>query len=105
MKKIIDILITQFYSERYEFFWGLDSDARSMQLGTDHTDFGHSVKTFWVILKIGELLGDTFYIQFARSKIDKILKLAYLPENGSWARRFASQDTLDKEWWIFAELD
>lgn len=58
-----------------------------------------------MILKIGELLGDTFYIQFARSKIDKILKLAYLPENGSWARRFASQDTLDKEWWIFAELD
>lgn len=62
MKKIIDILITQFYSERYEFFWGLDSDSHSMQLGTDHTDFGHSVKTFWVILKIGELLKDPFYI-------------------------------------------
>lgn len=107
MKKIIDILITQFYSERYEFFWGLDSDAHSMQLGTDHTDFGHSVKTFWVILKVGQLLGDPFYIQFARKKIDKILNLAYLPENGSWARRFASQDTLDKdkEWWILAELD
>ena len=107
MKKIIDILITQFYSERYEFFWGIDSDAHSMQLGTDHTDFGHSVKTFWVILKIGELLGDPFYIQFARKKIDKILELAYLPENGSWARRFESQNKLDKdkEWWILAELD
>ena len=107
MKKIIDILITQFYSERYEFFWGIDSDSHSMQLGTDHTDFGHSVKTFWVILKVGELLGETFYIQFARKNIDKILKLAYLTENGSWARRFIDDNTLDKdkEWWILAELD
>ena len=107
MKKIVDILITQFYSERYKFFWGVDSDAHSMQLGTDHTDFGHSVKTFWVILKVGELIGEPFYIQFARENIDKILRNAYLEENGSWARRFVSDNVLDKdkEWWILAELD
>ena len=107
MKKIVDILITQFYSERYKFFWGIDSDARSMQLGTDHTDFGHSVKTFWVILKVGELLGEPFYIQFARENIDKILEKAYLKETGSWARRFVNDKELDvdKEWWILAELD
>ena len=78
-----------------------------MQLGTDHTDFGHSVKTFWVILKVGELIGEPFYIQFARENIDKILRNAYLEENGSWARRFVSDNVLDKdkEWWILAELD
>lgn len=107
MKKIADILITQFYSEEYGFFWGVDSDAHSMQLGTDHTDFGHSVKTFWVILKIGEILGEPFYINFARPKIHKILEEAYINETGAWARRFDENGNLDvdKEWWILAELD
>lgn len=107
MKKIVDILITQFYSEKYQFFWGLENESASMSLGTDHTDFGHSVKTFWVIMKVGELLGDPFYIDFARPKIDKILKNAYIEETGSWARRFDANGNLDtnKEWWILAELD
>lgn len=107
MKKVVDILITQFYSEKYEFFWGLENSASSMTLGADHTDFGHSVKTFWVILKVGELLGDPFYIEFARPKIDKILQAAYIKETGSWARRFDAKGHLDtdKEWWILAELD
>lgn len=107
MKKIADILITQFYSEKYQFFWGTENESASMSLGTDHTDFGHSVKTFWVILKIGELLGEPFYVEFARSRIDKILRQAYIPETGAWARRFNEDGTLDtdKEWWILAELD
>lgn len=88
MKKVVDILITQFYSERCKFFWGMENTSASMELGTDHTDFGHSVKTFWVILEVGELLGDPFYIDFARPKIDQILREAYIEENGSWARRF-----------------
>ncbi len=107
MKKIADILITQFYSEKYQFFWGTEDTSNKMSLGTDHTDFGHSVKSFWVIMKIGEMLGDPFYIDFARPKIDKILKEAYIEETGSWARRFNTDGSLDtdKEWWILAELD
>lgn len=107
MKKIADILITQFYSEKYQFFWGTEDTSNNMALGTDHTDFGHSVKTFWVIMKIGEMLGEPFYIDFARPKIDKILKDAYIEETRSWARRFNADGSLDtdKEWWILAELD
>lgn len=107
MKKIVDILITQFYSEHYKFFWGVESASDAMELGSDHTDFGHSVKTFWVIQKVGELLGEPFYIDFARPKINKIIKEAFIKETGSWARRFDKHGRLDedKEWWILAELD
>lgn len=107
LKKIVDILIINFYSEEYGFFWGVDSDAHNMQLGTDHTDFGHSIKTLWVIQKVGQMLGDPYYIEFARPKIHKILENAYIKENGTWARRFDSEGNLDtdKEWWILAELD
>lgn len=113
MKKVADILITHFYSERYKFFWGVETETSNLCLGTDHTDFGHSVKTFWVIQKVGEMLGEPFYIDFARPKIDKILKDAFVEENisdvikGSWARRLDSEGNIDidKEWWILAELD
>ena len=59
------------------------------------------------------MLGEPFYIDFARPKIDKILKDAFVEENisdvikGSWARRLDSEGNIDidKEWWILAELD
>ena len=97
MKKIADILIPQFYSEKYKFSWGTEDNIGSMTLGTDHTDFGHSIKTFWVIMKIGELLGEPFYIDFARPKIDKLLKKASIKKTGSWARHFDENGGLDTD--------
>lgn len=107
LKMIADVLIERFYSERYEFFWGVEGSTESLTLGTDHTDFGHSVKTFWVILKIGQIIEQPFYVDFARKRIDKILKNAYIKETGSWARRINADGIRedDKEWWILAELD
>lgn len=107
MKKIADILINRFYSQKNGLFWGVVNDTDSMMLGSGHTDFGHSVKTMWVIMKVGQIIGEPSYVDFARPKIDNILKEAYIEENGSWARRFNSDGTLDKdkEWWILAELD
>lgn len=106
LKCIANVLIELFYSEKYEIFWGLGGSSRTY-LGAPHTDFGHSVKTFWVILKIGEILQEPFYIDFARQRIDKILKNAYIKETGSWAKKFDEEGKLDtdKEWWILAELD
>lgn len=107
IKRIVDILINQFFSEKYGFFWGVEDESSMLTLGFDHTDFGHSVKTLWVILKAGELLEETSYVTFARPKIDAILKMAYIKETGSWARRYNKDGSLDvnKEWWILAELD
>lgn len=107
LKNIANILIYRFYSERYEFFWGQNTDASVHQLGRDHTDFGHSVKTMWLILRIGVLLNDMTYVIFAREKIDKILKEAYIARDKCWGRRFDEEGKMDKdkEWWILAELD
>ena len=107
LKEIADILIYRFYSERYEFFWGQGNATSVQQLGTDHTDFGHSVKTMWLIMRIGVLLNDMTYVIFAREKIDRILKEAYISEDKCWGRRFDEDGRMDKdkEWWILAELD
>lgn len=92
MKNIIDILIKQFYSEQYQFFWGTEDKAANMRLGTERTDFGYSVKIFWVFFKVSELLDEPFYIEFARPKIARILKNTFVKREGqifgSYARRF-----------------
>ncbi len=107
LKNIVDILIYRFYSERYEFFWGQDTSSAVKSLGRDHTDFGHSVKTMWLVLMAGVLLNDMSYVIFAREKIDKILKEAYIEKDKCWGRRFDENGAMDKdkEWWILAELD
>lgn len=107
LKDIVKILINKFYSERYGFFWGTGTKSVSENLGTDHTDFGHSVKTMWLIYEVGLMTGETSFVTFARDKIDKILSSAYVKETKSWARRFKEDGTLDmdKEWWGLAELD
>ncbi|MCL2207800.1 MAG: hypothetical protein FWB90_06880 [Fibromonadales bacterium] len=107
LKKIVFIIITRFYSERYGFFWGKSTTSDIKQLGTAHTDFGHSVKTMWLIYQIGILTNEISFVNFAREKIDKILHNAYVEETGSWAKCFnadAERD-VDKEWWGLAELD
>ncbi|MBD5089015.1 MAG: hypothetical protein HDT30_09455 [Clostridiales bacterium] len=107
LKGIVDILIWRFYSERYEFFWGQDTTSGVHKLGSDHTDFGHSVKTMWLIMRVGVLLKDISYVIFAREKIDRILKEAYIAKDKCWGRRFDKEGKMDKnkEWWILAELD
>jgi mannose/cellobiose epimerase-like protein (N-acyl-D-glucosamine 2-epimerase family) len=101
------IMIEQFFSPREGMFWGSITDVSKRQLGTDHTDFGHTVKTLWLIYEIGKLTSDVSLIEFGRSHAADILDKAYIKETGSWARRIDERGRLDedKEWWILAELD
>lgn len=72
-----------------------------------HTDFGHTVKTLWLIYEIGKLNGDVSLMDFGRTHAARILERAYVERTGSWARRIDDQGKLDedKEWWILCELD
>lgn len=107
LKKLANVMINHFYSERYRTFWGSATNDISKELVTDHTDFGHSVKAMWVIYEIGKITDDITYVNFAGEKIRNILARAYIKENGSWARRYTADGDLDKdkEWWGLAELD
>ncbi len=101
------ILIERFFSPAEGMFWGSITDAGKRRLGQPHTDFGHTVKTLWLIYEIGKLNGDVSLIEFGRTNAARILEEAYVKETGSWARRLNENGSLDqdKEWWILAELD
>jgi mannose/cellobiose epimerase-like protein (N-acyl-D-glucosamine 2-epimerase family) len=107
LRHLARIMVDQFYSPRTGLLWGSVTDVAHRKLGTDHMDFGHSVKAMWMIYEIGKLTGDVALEDFGRTHASKILELAYIPETGSWARRFNADGTVDqdKEWWILCELD
>jgi mannose/cellobiose epimerase-like protein (N-acyl-D-glucosamine 2-epimerase family) len=80
-----------------------------------HTDFGHSIKSFWMLYLIGREKGDMSMEQFAIRGANTLFQKAYL-DNGSWGRALYPVDKFnpdnpefivdrDKEWWIYAELD
>ncbi|BCU77421.1 hypothetical protein [Luteolibacter sp. LG18] len=105
--KLAHIMMDRFYSPRTEMFWGSVTRTADKRWSTPHTDFGHSVKTFWLISLIGSITGDYEMFVSAQRRAGQIVDLAYLKDSGSWARRFKPDGTLDddKEWWIHCELD
>lgn len=100
------IMAEQFYTPDNNIFFGAITDPSQQRLGTDHTDFGHSVKTLWLIYEIGKLTGHYELTAFAQEKVPLIFEEAFL-EDGTWGRRINQYGQLetDKEWWILAELD
>lgn len=107
LRHIARIMIEQFYAPRENMFWGAITTPKMKRLGTDHTDFGHSVKTLWLIYQIGKLTNDLDLVLFAGPRAARILEAAYIESTGSWARRVDARGLLDKdkEWWGLAELD
>jgi mannose/cellobiose epimerase-like protein (N-acyl-D-glucosamine 2-epimerase family) len=107
LMKLCHILMDQFYNPRTDMFWGAITNAPIKRWGTPHTDFGHSIKTFWLISVIGSLNDDYEMFVSAERRAAQILELAYIERTGSWARAFAANGELDedKEWWIHCELD
>jgi mannose/cellobiose epimerase-like protein (N-acyl-D-glucosamine 2-epimerase family) len=100
-------MIEQFFSPRTGLFWGQLTTANIKQLGQPHDDFGHSIKTLWLIYQIGKHTNDLSLVEFGRNQAARILDAAFIPEDGTWARRWDENGKLDKdkEWWILAELD
>jgi mannose/cellobiose epimerase-like protein (N-acyl-D-glucosamine 2-epimerase family) len=103
-------LIRHFYSQQCNLFWGVIDRTEDKRYGERHVDFGHSIKSCWMLYKISNMVGDSALNIFAREKAATLLEQAFLPPNegyGSWARAFNKEGVLDqrKEWWIYAELD
>src|SRR6266540_648770 len=107
LQKLANILIDKFYDKQNNIFWGAVHDPALKRLGTDDTDFGHSMKSFWMIYLVAKLVDDKRLEEFSLSNAAKLIERAYLKNNGSWGSRLNMDGTVnrDKEWWIYAELD
>jgi mannose/cellobiose epimerase-like protein (N-acyl-D-glucosamine 2-epimerase family) len=105
IREVCRSLMTNFYSKSLNMFWADLDDKSPAQF---QTDFGHSIKTFWMIYMAGIQLNDQEFISFAKEGAEKLLQIAYRNDTGSWSYKYVDSTLLiDKSssWWVYAELD
>jgi mannose/cellobiose epimerase-like protein (N-acyl-D-glucosamine 2-epimerase family) len=113
LAQIAQIIRGRFYDPGSTLFLGLlDPKAKPGDCvsARDDTDFGHTIKTYWMLHFIGRVLNDPSLANFARDKAPGILARAFLPATGSWATQptcAAAPDNINRTstWWMAAELD
>jgi len=106
IRLMVDILLTKFHIEGDQRFAGQIIKEKFNKPGDRHNDFGHSVKTYWMIYTAGKLLNDESYLSIGRTGIDTIVKQAIRFRTGprgmsTWANQ---SFTNGSSWWEFAEL-
>jgi mannose/cellobiose epimerase-like protein (N-acyl-D-glucosamine 2-epimerase family) len=96
----------RFFAPEHGMFWGTVHDPAGRRLGSRHTDFGHSMKSLWMLYLTGQLPGQRDLVEFARPLVAPLLERAAQP-SGCWASGLGPDGALDRgsQWWIFAELD
>jgi mannose/cellobiose epimerase-like protein (N-acyl-D-glucosamine 2-epimerase family) len=94
----------RFFAPELGMFWGTLHEPH--KLGTRHTDFGHSMKSLWMLYLTGQRTGERELVELARPLVAPLLERAAQP-SGCWASGLTASGELDRgsQWWIFAELD
>ncbi|MHB0968153.1 MAG: hypothetical protein ACYC7A_06745 [Thermoanaerobaculia bacterium] len=100
-------MIKNYFAPEIGMFWGTIHDPSAKKPGTRHTDFGHSIKAFWMIERVGRLTRRDDLVAFARSNARPLLDRAFIRDTGCWATGLREDGSLDRGlvWWSFAELD
>ena len=113
LAQIARVMRARFYDPASTLFVGvIDPKAAKVTCLFDgeDTDFGHTIKAYWMLHLTGRITGDAELEKFARERAPGILRAAYLPLTGSWATQRtcrAKPDDVNRTstWWIAAELD
>ncbi|MCC7387092.1 MAG: AGE family epimerase/isomerase [Deltaproteobacteria bacterium] len=86
-------------------FWGVST--KKGQYGTRHVDFGHTLKSYWMLLQVDKRLAAHPFRSFVLENVHHWITRAYDATNGRWAKRPTSASTVEygSDWWIYAEAD
>jgi mannose/cellobiose epimerase-like protein (N-acyl-D-glucosamine 2-epimerase family) len=107
MARLSRIMLDQFYSEEQNLFFLNANRPEDRQIDSTGTDFGHSIKAFWMIRHAALINGDAELAWWVEQRALRLLDRAYLPDSGAWAQGVLRGGAIDpdKSWWIYAELD
>jgi len=103
LRTLGDVMVADFYQDG--LFWGVDTNKG--KYGTKHVDWGHILKSYWMLLQIDKRLADHPFHDVIFPTVHDLLTRAYDAENGRWSRRPRSATAVDygSDWWIYAEED
>jgi len=107
LQRLARAMVKDYHDAERHLFWGTLHDPAQKQLGSRHTDFGHTAKAYWMLERIGRFTKDQALVDLATTGARAVLKQSYLPESGTWGSRLRPDGSVGtgKEWWIYAELD
>lgn len=105
IKNLAYSLKDNFYSAKHNLFWG---DLDNKRVDESPTDFGHSIKSFWMLYTASKIISDKELEAFAYENALKLLETAYINDEETWAEMYIDstyQLSKNKVWWNYAELD
>lgn len=99
----ISMMNDNFYDKKSNKYYGCIHERSCFDeyLGR-HSDYGHRVKSFWMVFLAACGLGDRNLINFGKEGILQTLHLASTKNQTEW---FGSINKEPASWWIGAELD
>lgn len=96
-------MVDRFFQD--DWFWGVSTNKG--KFGTKHVDFGHGMKSVWMLRAIDQRLPDHPFAELVARVAPKLLDRAWDEANGRWAKRPTSATAVEygNDWWQAAEAD
>lgn len=103
LERLGQVLVRDFLSDG--IFWGVDTNKG--RFGTRHVDFGHTIKSYWMLLEIDKRVPDHPFREVIEGGVHATLTRAFDAANGRWGKRPTSATAAEygSDWWSYAELD
>jgi N-acylglucosamine 2-epimerase (GlcNAc 2-epimerase) len=103
LRTLATLVRTRFWQDG--LFWGATGSIGV--LPSDHTDYGHILKSYWALLLIDKRLDDRPFAAFLAANAPATLTRAYDQPNGRWAKKpnAAGGNDYGSDWWAYAEAD
>lgn len=103
LRTLATLVRTKFWQDG--LFWGATGDIGTY--GSNHTDYGHILKSYWALLQIDKRLDDRPFAGFLAAHAGATLGRSYDSANGRWAKKPNASGGSDygSDWWAWAEAD
>ena len=107
MVMLANTMKNDYFDPELDQFWGRIDSAEYKTLGQPHVDFGHTIKTLWMMLEIGLRFDDTDLRDFALRNMPRVFHEAYSQDYDTWIEKKLDDGRLgtDRIWWLHTELD
>jgi mannose/cellobiose epimerase-like protein (N-acyl-D-glucosamine 2-epimerase family) len=107
MVLLANTMKNDYYNSEQNLFWGCIDRPICRSLDQPHVDFGHTIKTLWMMLEIGLRFNQPDLREFALSNMPRVFREAYSRDYNTWIEKKLGNGKFgtDRIWWLHDEMD